>query len=928
MADPLSLDGMSSDERQELKEAVCDAVLERTRRVVSGDGAYGAVIIGAKPSYKLSSGFILPRNNQNNDDESSDIRIPSHGLDFSVRAGTGGVLRITPALSVYLRGLPTSDELFARDGWLIPRADFNDAGRGQIRDAINQRAAAEIAADTPTARKAQLRAEISRDVHVAMGVVVPEHAILPAGDDRALDDTGGEIESTPPTTGRLRIPDALSRRYETPLKWMRVSVEPPILELPLPCDPAAWERIAATYSAALCARVHDSCREWLASPEGMENAWRRMRPTSEAFWDRDNWERFLATARAAPPVYGDIVPVFDVQLLVQPVPDPLEPGSHSVRIALDNLREDNERMECGLFNVAIRIELPEPALGPLRLERVKRSYHLAGFMTMPAIGVNGGVVDLGVSSGIRALRTTWMPRYVLPRTTATETPSVPTSYAALAAESTDVADLFALTDAMDAWIAQVAAHTDIVRPGEEGTDADEAFQRTRFEADLTSWRRERDRIRKGLDLLARCHRSWQATPTAVDAIPYRAWLLLNRTFARANPERPGSRPGWRLFQLAFILAHIPTLASRLDEYASEFDAEFDEHSASLLYMATGGGKTEAFFGVLTFALFLDRLRGKRRGVTAMMHYPLRLLTVQQAQRLARLLAHAEMVRRRSSLDGAAFEIGFWVGGSNTPNSTQRGTSIAEPLRCIPTWSSARAESEERLLSSSEPEDRAYAAAKQSWNKLPICPFCNDVDGTKLRLFPEREHRLGIVCDNRRCDWNREHHGRDQSPEPLPFLLVDTDIYRAAPSILLGTIDKLALLGQNTNTIDKIGGMFGMARLLQGGPYGLFLSQHYRPGRDASFGRKPRHVRRHLRDDPFRVAPPPRSVARRQGPPFSRRSGQAPPAARYRRHRHGGGRRQARRLTLPEARRPVSPSRTVPTWRLLYTHGGLSAGRGS
>ena len=61
----------------------------------------------------------------------------------------------------------------------------------------------------------------------------------------------------------------------------------------------------------------------------------------------------------------------------------------------------------------------------------------------------------------------------------------------------------------------------------------------------------------------------------------------------------------------------------------------------------------------------------------------------------------------------------------------------------------------------------------------------------------------------------------RAPEPLPFLLVDTDIYRAAPSVLLGTIDKLALLGQNTNTIDKIGGMFGMARLLQGGPNGLF-----------------------------------------------------------------------------------------------------------
>lgn len=735
MADPISLDGMSSDERQELKEAVCDAVLERTRRVVSGDGTYGAVIVGAKPSYKLSSGFILPRNNQNNDDESSDIRIPSHGLDFRVRSRTDGVLRIIPALSVYLRGLPTSDELFSRDGWLIPRADFNDAGRDQIRTAINRRAAAEIPADAPSAQKAQLRAEISRAVHVAVGVAVPEHAILPAGDDRVVDDTGGDIDSTPPTTGRLRIPDALSRRYETPLKWIRVPVEAPILELPLPCDPVAWERLATTYSVALCARIHERCRQWLASPEGVAAAWRRARPPSEAFWDRENWERFLVATRATPPVYGDVVPVFDVQLLVQPVSDPLEAGSHSVRIALENLREDNERMECGLFNVSIRIELPETALGHLRLERVKRSYHLAGFMTMPAIGVNGGVVDLGVSSGIRALRTTWMPRYVLPRTAATEIPSVPTSYATLASETTDVRDLFALTDAMDAWITQVAAHTEIVQPGEEGTAADEAFQRTRFEADLASWRREKDRIRKGLDLLARSHRSWQAAPMTADAIPYRAWLLLNQTFARANPERAGARPGWRLFQLAFILAHIPTLASRLDEFSSEFDAAFDEESASLLYMATGGGKTEAFFGVLTFAVFLDRLRGKLRGVTAMMHYPLRLLTVQQAQRLARLLAHAEMVRRRAALPGAAFEIGFWVGGSNTPNSTQRGTSVAEPLRCIPAWNSARAGSEERLISSPKPTTAPTPPQSRRGTNFPSAPSATTSMEQSSGCFP-------------------------------------------------------------------------------------------------------------------------------------------------------------------------------------------------
>jgi hypothetical protein len=43
--------------------------------------------------------------------------------------------------------------------------------------------------------------------------------------------------------------------------------------------------------------------------------------------------------------------------------------------------------------------------------------------------------------------------------------------------------------------------------------------------------------------------------------------------------------------------------------------------------------------------------------------------------------------------------------------------------------------------------------------------------------------------------------------------VDSDIYRAAPSVLLGTIDKLALIGQHWSTINRIGGMFGLARLI-------------------------------------------------------------------------------------------------------------------
>ena len=47
--------------------------------------------------------------------------------------------------------------------------------------------------------------------------------------------------------------------------------------------------------------------------------------------------------------------------------------------------------------------------------------------------------------------------------------------------------------------------------------------------------------------------------------------------------------------------------------------------------------------------------------------------------------------------------------------------------------------------------------------------------------------------------------------PLPFLIVDRDIYRHAPAVLLGVIDKLALIGQHPATINRVMGMFGFAR---------------------------------------------------------------------------------------------------------------------
>ncbi|HVV52250.1 MAG TPA: DEAD/DEAH box helicase family protein [Polyangia bacterium] len=820
MADLQILEGLDGDERQELKEAVCDAVLERTRRVVSGAGEHGRIVLRERPSRTLSSGFILPRLTLDGDDASSDIRIATHGMDLRVRTHAHGAVRVQPTFAVYMRALPTSEELFARNGRLVPPAGFSPSAKARLRDEIRQRMAA-VPSSASRAERAAARERIVREVMSGMGVQVPQNAIPTAiAGDPEDSSSLGDLSRTDTRT-RLRIPNAVSRTYGTPEKWVRITVETPSLVLEFPLDPQRWGAATADYSRKLLDATRKACADWIRSPEGLAFAWRAGNIPSEAFWSPGAWDQQLAILRSRAPDPSRLIPPLEFQLLVDAVADPLDRAIASVRIALENLREHDDSLECGLFGLSLRVDIPDEALVPMRLERVRRSYHLAGFLTMPGVGVNGGIEDLAVRDGIRELRTTWMPRYVLPRMTTATLEAVPTNYARLADEALDVSIVDALPREMSTWVDMTEAETRLFWPGEEGTEEDERIQQARFREDLTAWRREAARVKKGIDLLSRSQRAYKANPQSEAAIPYRAWLLLNRTFQVASSD-PSA--GWRLFQLAFVLAHVPTLASRVPTYTSDFDADFDEDAASLLYMSTGGGKTEAFFGTVVYALFLDRLRGKQRGVTAMMHYPLRLLTIQQAQRLGRLLARAEMVRRGSRVPGSPFEIGFWVGGANTPNRTEKDGRPAPDVSMVPSIATTPLSEEDRLT---DPRrgDKAYIAARDAWNKLPACPFCDTA--TALRLFPDAHHQLGIACPQRTCWWNTSNGTDERTPSPLPFVLTDSDIYNRAPAVLLGTVDKLALLGQNTYTINAIAGMFGMARYVEGGAEGCLRS----PDRD-------------------------------------------------------------------------------------------------
>lgn len=86
-----------------------------------------------------------------------------------------------------------------------------------------------------------------------MGVEVPVGATVAQADDP--DTEVGEAQSMG-TDGlpRLRIPNAIARQYTAPLKWRRVDVPTPALELPLPVD-GRWPALLADYNERLHAKA-------------------------------------------------------------------------------------------------------------------------------------------------------------------------------------------------------------------------------------------------------------------------------------------------------------------------------------------------------------------------------------------------------------------------------------------------------------------------------------------------------------------------------------------------------------------------------------------------------------------------------------------------------------------------------------------------
>ena len=147
---------------------------------------------------------------------------------------------------------------------------------------------------------------------------------------------------------------------------------------------------------------------------------------------------------------------------------------------------------------------------------------------------------------------------------------------------------------------------------------------------------------------------------------------------------------WRPFQLAFILLCIPSLTDLAHPERSK-----DKSLADLLFFPTGGGKTEAYLGLVAFTVATRRLQGVigvgedavdgRDGVAVLMRYTLRLLTTQQFQRAATLMCAAELLRQNlaetdNRYEGEPFRLGMWVGASVSPNRSRDAQRFTEDAR--------------------------------------------------------------------------------------------------------------------------------------------------------------------------------------------------------------------------------------------------------
>jgi hypothetical protein len=257
-----------------------------------------------------------------------------------------------------------------------------------------------------------------------------------------------------------------------------------------------------------------------------------------------------------------------------------------------------------------------------------------------------------------------------------------------------------------------------------------------------------------------------------------------------DPTVPSETHGyWRPFQIAFLLMSLRGIVE---------DTHIERSTVDLIWFPTGGGKTEAYLGLTAFTVFFNALSNAgTTGVDVLMRYTLRLLTAQQFQRAATLFCAMEFLRIQDpkSLGNRPFRIGLWVGRSATPNKRidalkqlaelQKDPDAENPyilLRCP--WCASKFGPHESFGGTNKTGYAGFGRARKN-SRGEVLGYSKERVGTTDTVV--------FRCSDGACDFG----GIPERGAPsLPIVVIDEDLLESPPNLLIGTVDKFAMLAWN------------------------------------------------------------------------------------------------------------------------------------
>lgn len=377
-------------------------------------------------------------------------------------------------------------------------------------------------------------------------------------------------------------------------------------------------------------------------------------------------------------------------------------------------------------------------------------------------------------TAVTSVRTEFIPSFEVPKVIAADDIAGGATLDMMALSKLDGPDeLFAAIEPLvaqyEAWIKERRAEAD------EPAIKDHPLHREAAGFQLDNCEKAAARMRQGLELLKENPKALFAFRLANEAM---ADQRVHAIWAKRN-QAQGERTEiddlwveknhkWRPFQLGFFLLNLVGVAD---------DESEDRSLVDLLWFPTGGGKTEAYLGLAAFTLFYRRLVGDHddmeagAGVSVIMRYTLRLLTVQQFQRGAALVCACEVIRRREELLGIEpYRIGLWVGNPTTPNRFLHAKKAIEDLK------------KQNYTEGGSPV------------QLLSCPRCGEelandrgVPNGAAYTIDDEAQRIRVFCPNFRCEMCQ----KKSKGEGVPVVVIDEEIYRTCPSIVIATVDKFA-----------------------------------------------------------------------------------------------------------------------------------------